>query len=72
MSILKKIKNRFTKYGFYSFSSQKLDGPFEGYKVFAKKWNENWKDAFANSVMKLQKTDDRVSKPIIIKFFTKL
>lgn len=72
MSIRLKIRKKLVRYGFYYFSSQKLDGPFQDYRIFPKNWNESWRDALKKSIIELQESDSRLSKPVIIKFFTKL
>ena len=75
-SIFKKIRKYFRKKlrkrGFFYYKSQKLDGPFDGYIIFRKEWNESWTMALKDSVKKLEESDDRIHSPITIKFFSKL
>ena len=76
MNIITTIKNYFRKKlrkrGFFYYKSQKLDGPFEGYIIFRKEWNESWIVALKASIKSLQESDDRFHGPVIVKFFTKL
>ena len=76
MNIITTIKNYFRKKlrkrGFFYYKSQKLDGPFEGYIIFRKEWNESWTVALKASIKSLQESDDRLHGPVMVKFFTKL
>jgi len=66
------IKEKLSKRGFLYFSSQKLDGAFDGYFIFRKEWNESWEKSLKRAIQELQDRDDRLHDPVIIKFFNKL